>query len=455
MLFRFIGFGLSIFGLLFLCGFFFETQYEAKPKSFIETSGLYFIRSETSYFKSRDYPARYLFFKPHYFYEGRKYFINTGLFLVPKVGAYLYIKDFYYKIKGKKLVFGAKNLKWFKAESLWHDGYWSAVFAYDPLQGVVEQGPIGFIGEKGDFKFFLQTSSNFEIRNSVTLDKGLLISKTPWASLPHEEIELSGITRKIKYKLNFPTLKNLLWTPGIGLLWAKTFYKSQHNTALKTSWSIGYAFKPSFSFLLKGAFSLPVNEDPVEVEINPNAFFHHLLSFEVNKEKRRLSLSQNFTYDYPLLKSYELTKYILQKRPPAFLSTSYIGYKVSPNLQFFSSYRYVYQKFDTENSISKKEFFSSPFLFFNAVSLGLRVQLYLREIESDSTLKLVYDLEQKGGIVSWKVDFHLNESLKAFFLLEFIGLVGGDIEKQINNRKHFLRDVRANDRIQGGFHYVF
>ena len=191
------------------------------------------------------------------------------------------------------------------------------------------------------------------------------------------------------------------------------------------------------------------------MKISPDIFYHHLVSLEIEKRGRRVNFLQNFTYEHPLLKSYKNSIRILQKRPSTLLSTSYLNYKATRYMEVFSSYRYVYQKYDEENVISNKEFFSSHLLFFNAVSLGLKSTFYLGKILSDNTMKFVYDLEQKGGIFSWRLDFHLSPKWKAFFLVEFLGLIGGDLEKQLENRKHFLRDMRTNDRLQGGLRYVF
>ena len=444
---------------MFLCGFFFpEKNVYKTDRSFVEGSSLYFFRSDTPYFRSMKLKSHYHLLKVNFFKNSHKYALNIGV-----IGAtgltvpYAYIPKLYYKMK-KNLILGTKALHWFEAEKLWLDGLWSALFRFDPTD-VVDQGPVGLIGAYKKFQYFLQTALIPGLRSFAKEESQKIVPRSPWSQRPPDKIFLLGDERELLYKLTFPDARKFLWAPGAGIFWKSHSHKKSliGPSFGRTTFSLGYALKPSFDPLFKAFFVLPISspQPNMDVEILPDIFYHHLLSVEASQKNRKVHLMQNFTYEHPLLGTFNKDKAVLQKRPPSFLSTSYISYRASNTLSLFSSYRYVYQNFSKVNAgrLLESELFASPFIFFNALSLGAEKQFPFKSFSGKTTLKIVYDFKQRGTLINWKTVTPLTKQLSAFFLVELIGLLGE--EQKDPDRVHFLSQFRAHDRIQGGIRYVF
>lgn len=352
---------------------------------------------------------------------------------------------------------GRKLNDWSLGEQLWRRGLWEPQFEWDKLWPE-RQGLTGFFFQaKLDRQWqLLVFASPAYIPSSgpqFDLKDGKIVSANPWFRPPVDELGVFDKKTNILYDVDVPAAEDVV---------------SHAGGAMQLHWqdgygfgSLGFAYKPMNQLLFKAPFSLRIdqngNEIPLEVNVIPYVAYHRLATLQGGiKTRAGHKFWLSVTREEPEVD--EIPKTWLDQRVlPATLTDIVYEHQVDPDydVRFYLAYSYL----DGGDSPSQHELVNGEYLFERRYRFQDAARVGLKNVWTrwfgkplSSNAEFTYDFAQRGAILTTGMTVHWSRYFKVLFSADILGLVDEGVARAETG---FIREYRANDRVQAGLEYVF
>lgn len=359
--------------------------------------------------------------------------------------------------------FGRKKALWSQADQDWNLGLWQPLFQEDGLRQY-QQGLMGLFyqGKSADIEFTALASPIFiPTLNADLVEKdGTLVSENRWMRSIPEQATVNGRDVKLIYRLKTPPYQELLAKPTLAL---RAHWKSPEHPE---RWAaISVARKPMNTLSIKYDAALVSRSVGFEgeAEVVPVVHMHDLVSLEAGFEAKSIRWSASLTADRPEKKSIEngfsedgfQTDYYQQQPQPLQIlvlkgetQVSAAGREIHITASYLKAQSSKTVDVDSEGQ-QQSDFVPYRLLYTNALGIHAQTQVNERWLIQ---LKYLRELDQSGSIWSGETSFLARPHVRLFAGFDFLGI---DQVSAIETDNRFLNSYRHNDRVFGGFSYVF
>lgn len=358
--------------------------------------------------------------------------------------------------EGLELTLGRKRWNWSKADSQWFLGLWQPLARWDFFRPV-EQGFTGvhFLAEKKHWSL-LAFGSGVSLPDQgpqFALTDGQFSSNNRWFWRPQSQIGLFAQESALRYRINRPSEREAL----LNASWAAK--ASIFESVDRGLWgSVGYSNKPLNQFHL--VVDPGLREDSLEIQINvtPTVVRHQLTTFEAGLKGDRLQTWFSLTRDRPESTNYGPTIIESSLDETLFMSAAFehpLWGKWFRNSQLTWAYLNSWRRERRKNSSQLGADVESSFDRFpiRHVASVTWDSHHLSEMLSNWRFRTQYwhSFEENGSWVSAGLAWA--SSPWSVWTLQF-DILGSDEARQ-SGSNNLISRYRNNDRIIGGFEYVF
>jgi hypothetical protein len=287
---------------------------------------------------------------------------------------------------------------------------------------------------------------------SIKETNGKIIGSNRWVKKPPEKFAFNDNNKEIIYSIQYDQISKLVFSPGA--MAQIRIGQTENHIHLISSYS-------------KRPMNEPVLERETFADLNvvgnvnlvPNVIYDEIMTTDLRYNNNKIKASLSYIVDRPENKpardfysiqnlegisgyslSFEYASLTLKNRDTSlgFSVADFQGgeikdlnYDGSDNIFTFTKQRLQYRK---------------PIqLYVNSDLFLLRNGRFLK-----TKLNWLYDLEQKGSLLTSEFSVQALTSLNARLGVEVLGT-----EEQLNEDYGFLQQFQSNDRVYGGIEYVF
>lgn len=358
--------------------------------------------------------------------------------------------------------FGRRLEYWNQADQDWNLGLWQPLYQGDSLRPL-QQGLMGlfYVHEGSDVQFVGYVSPMFipTMSSDIREQNGTLTSDSRWVRPFPSSVNINNTPTALTYKLDVPSASSLVLQPAIGA-------RLRVGPKDKGAWgSLSYANKPINSLSIKYDAALVSNGGNVSgsATVTPVVHRHHLLSGDLGYDNGPTKYGFSVLIDAPVSQSVQngtnssgfQTDYFQQQLKPIQLMSA----KAASTTKVFEqdinwTAMYLIAKNDPTidvdaNGVERSQMIPYRLLFTNAISLQGETAWNERVL---GKVRYLRDFDQRGSM--WNVEFEYKPVKQWAFHLGF-DVLGVDDQKAQENDTRFLNYYRQNDRVYGGFAYVF
>lgn len=365
---------------------------------------------------------------------------------------------------GQGFYFGRKMDFWNQADRDWNLGLWQPLDQDDTLRPIPQGLMGGFYTYETDTLQVLGFASPIFIPTmlpDIAEDNGQLISDNRWVRPFPSQITINGHQTQLTYRLNIPPAQDLVFQPAVGA--RVRFGRNDHGPwgafALASKPINALSIKYDAAMVSSGLSSVG------QASVVPVVSRHNIVSADFGWNFEKSSAGVSLLADSPDSQSVNNTTdstgfatdyYQQQPKPLQLVALSYSSTDFVPwidkDVRWTADYLKAHtdptEEFDSQG-IERSAFIPNRLLFTNAVSLQGEVAF------NDHWLvrgKYLRDFDQSGTLVNLEGQYTPWKEWSFQFGMDALGV---DDQKAQENDNRFLNSYRQNDRVYGGFAYVF
>lgn len=346
---------------------------------------------------------------------------------------------------------GRKKRLWSQMDEAWSLGLWQPLARWDYFkpesQGIIGVG-LGFGTAKAGLEFVGSPLFVPDQGPQHELVEGRFESNNRWFWRPQAEVEVFDSQTDIRYKLFKPSEAEVLNQVTLaGRLWV--------GEPEKSIWaSASYAYKPVNQLHIAVDPTYQINSQEVEVAVFPEVVKHHLATVEAGVGNTNLNGWISATQEWPEKPDYP-DSYLESPLEDSFWAATGIGHTLG-----FGDYkaRWGYMKRWPLNVSPKESLVGSQvqssygrFNIDEAASFSWSGSLWQK---AQSRLRwrgqYWYSIPEQGSWISTGLDWQTSPEM--MWRLE-IDILGTNLPE--DDTQGLISRYRSNDRILGGFNYVF
>lgn len=409
------------------------------------------------------------FFEGRYFRQTKDTDNNFGFDLLGQFAtnhswlSNLTVNEFYlktqmpYTTNGPILYWGRHKSNWSLLDDNWKIGAFQPIYKVDPLS-LSSQGLTGvFIDFKGanwNLEVFATPLFLPDQGPQVETNHGRFIKRDPWVYYPPSENNLNGVITPINYTIDRPTNREIILNKGFGI-------NGQLGQLEEDGFSgrMAWARKPMNQLLL-GLNGFMVihgesasNTSQVNVELRPEIGYHTVQSIDLTYKMKQWLFILGAIEDLPEKKQFE-SKWTYQNHTSSQLLGAGIQFSTETGLRIALNYLHEQggesQIFGPEKDLVG-DYIPSRYSFKNLVKTELSYQKKINhQYGYEGTGEWRKEINESSELISLKGALLIGTLWKTF--------IGMDLLKSENkelNKKDFIEANLANDRVYGGFQYVF
>lgn len=380
---------------------------------------------------------------------------SAGTFFIRSQSNYM-VKELYASYKLSEAVkpsVGRKKYEWSTLDSFWMTSIWQPNFAIDLLRPE-EQGLFGvFLDYKRDNVELVAFATPVFIPSigpEIREEGGSLVSDSRWYRRPSNQFNFNDRINSITYKLNIPDIQELVGKPGMGF--SGRVGDKEQGPWINTS----YGYKPMNQLLLKRENSKRIDEDLIDVKVKPDASYHSVFSTDIGYTLPGLKTTLSYIEDNPVEKKPEVDWAIQSPnglRGYSLIFDYPVPYLSDRTLQMQVGYLRIFggEIVDiTSEGPDSMTLFDERFKFKNSVLVKLQGELFrVSQKPLVTKISYLYDYIQDGTLVGTEFHYYPATHWSILVGADFLGV------KNEDSSSSFLNQYRANDRVYGGFSYVF
>jgi hypothetical protein len=353
--------------------------------------------------------------------------------------------------------FGRRIKNWSDLDQAINIGLWQPEVRWDAVRPV-QQGLIGIfvdsqLNKKTAISFFISPLFLPDQQPDFDVKDGQIISSNRWFRAPVSQVELNYGSSQIKYQVDKPDLDEVLIQSSYAMM---LFYgDKQFGPFIRFSG----ARKPMNQFHIgidaQGIYLL--DNGDLAPKIKPIVVNHQLLTIEtgIRNYDNRLVLSANWeNFEDPnLAKSWEQT---------ALVDSQYYGILFSQNLTKLKmprsqlSFSYVTrneEKDKNDSTVIEGNVTASTqrLMLKELVSVGIENNWSKsRKRALSTTVAYTYSFDDASEWLTGRVNYQLDSAWGLHLSADIFGT-----KNENESASSFISQYRSNDRISGGFNYVF
>ena len=348
---------------------------------------------------------------------------------------------------------------WSEVDQDWQLGLWQPLTVIDTLRPD-DQGLTGLFyqyHEENINLLVLGTPLHIPtLRPELKEVNGNIVTNNRWYNTPSNSFMLFGQSRKVIYSVSVPSTSELTQKPGAGLrlrlgkdkegAWvsANAGYKAMNNLLVK------YSKKLSL---------VEVGADNGSVPLTGAVGYHSIYGADLGYQFPVGRISISYLEDHPVDLSSEEGSILQNPRPMRASAAhsegnfSLFGFEqpVTLAVDYLRILGGDIRDYDSFGN-DRGAVFSQRFIFTHAASVRGEISTAILGKKLTSALKYLREFDQKGQMINGEIHLFATRSLA---LLAGADLLGPDDSSEANMDSRFLNQYRANDRIYGGFSYVF
>ncbi len=355
-----------------------------------------------------------------------------------------------YRGLNNNLSLGRKKVQYSQADDAWSLGLVSPLFNQDYLSPE-KQGLVGFHYEYKNKSFYIQAYGSYihtpHQLPSFDVKDSKVSSLSPWFALPPEQISEQGGLTPVRYSVNRPELKDLLFQKSFGFKVGVN--KKQYGL------SLGYLNKPNNDFhkMLQFSEELTTNDYFVLVEATTKRHQLYMADAFVKIDDANLWLSlikDTPESDYEKDKTWQET--VLDEQ-----TWFSLGFKqnhiILPNLELSSAYiKRVDDKLTKKTLLTYSELdrtlSRSYFRRSESVQVKLKYKYYLgRQRKLKLLTRYEYSIADRGHLNTVRIGYDVH--MFSMFA------EGGVISSSSDDKSSFFNSYKGNDFLSLGVSYVF
>lgn len=360
--------------------------------------------------------------------------------------------------RDQTLFVGRKKMPWSRSDQLWKRGLFEPRHMDDPLEAR-RAGLLGAFYTHGfsRTRIVAFASPLFvpEFGPQQSLEENQFVSRNPWFRPPPSQVQLQNGLADLRYSLRPPEVAQTLTQAGGGL-------SVRHNFSSRVFIESAYMYKPMNQLLLGFPFVVELGNEgestSVDVEVNPRVGYHHVSNLTLGREFKDGSLLYSeVMYERPENNSPPPTWFAKQNTATAVVNVTFeksFRSLLNPNRKLWLSFSNVNggDARDSGNFATSSSLFERRYQFQQSFAMGWQGRWFrLGKVVVSNFSRAVYDLKQRGYLLSSELNFRFSRSLAGLFRVDTLGNLSLDGEIQDG----FLSQFRANDRASMGVRYVF
>jgi len=367
------------------------------------------------------------------------------------------------QVEPVRLSVGRRKFEWSLLDDTWGLGVWQPLFRRDYV-APIQSGLAGFFLEAevrpsalggmpismtlfGSPLFLPERGIPFEARN------GTFVSQSRWFTNPPSQVDVLGMPTGVRYRLNLPSVQNIVAHPGGGALFR---IGNREGFWASAAW----AWTPINRLLLSYDGYLQVGTpNQVVAELYPRVTYHQISSLQAGTRTGRMALLGGGRL--------EATMSLLSERPVG--DSAPLGYtrqQVSNALSLSPSVAWAHRRGRIDLSWLKRwggnEADQGPFAtpgqssfevrypYENAVKIAGDWKIFPK---LGTQVSMLYDIPTEGTLLSADVGWEVAKNLTVGFGMDLIG--SGIDPMSADATGNYLSRYRANDRWRGGMTYAF
>lgn len=224
--------------------------------------------------------------------------VSGGVAIGAPLLNYLNISEFYMvsrQTETETFYLGRKKMLWSELDSRWDLGVWEPLFTWNPLNAE-NQGLTGLFWQM-DKPFYTLTlfASPLYIPDqgpSFEIEDGAFVRGNPWFRRPPESIRIWQEATAIDYQFEKPNESHIVLQNSFGM--KLTFGDPQSFRG-----QLAYTYKPANQLAIGYDGNLNIAELKGAVNLQPQVFYHSLVSADVAYKIGRFRLGLSGIYDKP------------------------------------------------------------------------------------------------------------------------------------------------------------
>ncbi|RME17189.1 MAG: hypothetical protein D6797_03015 [Bdellovibrio sp.] len=377
---------------------------------------------------------------------------------------YFSIPNMYYRINWDhfQLTFGRKHFIWSEWDESWHQGLWEPQFRMDPLRPE-SQGLLGIFLQREEerFKWTLFFSTLFipDQGPNIRVQDGIVFSNNRWFVGPSTEGSLSS-AGDLYYNIYYPSLSDVIYNRTLA-------FQVYLGRSLGSWLSVQAAQKPKNQLSL----SIDLNQSPnlkkTNVEIYPFVLFHRLYTIESGYKGKQWKFFVSWNQEEILQDNQSVPGVALLPKQSQYYGLGYqtaldfLGIPLS-EIHFVTFRQVKTNKEISLNSDEEKikelilresllEDSTLSHLFENALKFGASKNVFFSGGKKIIiSFDYVWDVQQDGRFFTASLNYQPSQRWSFY--------MGADVlsqNKQSMEDKGFFSEFKGNDRVFGGFSYVF
>jgi hypothetical protein len=374
---------------------------------------------------------------------------------------YFNIPEFSKKIEDKNnysLWLGRHQENWSVADEFWALGEWQPRFQWDKLR-TSTNGLIGVFykpviaNSTWHLMSFISPLYIPEMGAAYQEKDNRIVSVNPWFRTPPPILELFDKPTEITAHVAESSYSEMVLKPSIGLQVAKDVTREE-------TVQFSYAYKPMNSLLTSIEYILMPKADDWTVDFTaiPIQVYHHITTLEYNRKANNFTANLSLTYNAPIVPERpekELSQDLTDSTMYSATSTTEIFGKGAGATQLYAGVMYLDGGIAKDRGSNAQETSLYEYIptFFQATKLGLSKTTRRNKRRSQKmALELLYDSEQKGGIILTEYAFSPVDNVNVSVKMDILGMMTNETTEY---QTGFINTYKANDRLQMDVNYVF
>lgn len=363
---------------------------------------------------------------------------------------------------GNGFYLGRKLADWSLADQDWNLGLWQPLYQNDTLRPI-QAGLTGgfYIRENENFQILAFLSPVFipTLGTDITERNGSLVADSRWVRPFPSQVTINNAPTQLTYKLDMPNNRDLVVQPSVGA-------RLRFGPREKGLWgAFAFASKPMNALSIKYDAALSSGASGVsgQATVVPLVTRHQIMSADLGFNEGAAKYGASLMVDAPASQSVSngtnssgfQTDYYQQQPKPIQLLSLRAGAKTKIR-DYDVNWTAMYLRAKTDptpdvdaNGVERSQMVPNRLLFTNAASLQGDVPI---TSEWTSQIRYLRDFDQSGTL--WHVEGQYKPR-REWALHVGLDILGVDNQQAQENDTRFLNYYRQNDRVYGGFDYVF
>ncbi len=350
---------------------------------------------------------------------------------------------------------------WSQVDKDWQLGLWEPLFKIDDPLLPVDQGLTGIFYQQteGHFDWLLFGSPIFipTMSPPIREENGSLVGSSRWYQQPASTGNILQQPTQFVYSLSVPELGRLVNNPGSGirLRWA--------DSAKAGVWvSANYGYKPINTLQVKYDANLVLGGN-TQVQVVPVVAYAKTIGGDLGFNYDSGGFSVSYLEENPVsnFPTNDSSTDWWQQQPGALkiyaahLNSTIKTKAMTEKIDFSMDYLRVLEELTVDKDSSgvyHNSILPYQTMFTNAFSVKTKIISSLKGKRLVSKIKALRDFDQKGNV--YGTEFDLDWTRRWTFNAG-VDILSPDDVTANNKDPRFINQFRTNDRIYGGFNYVF